>query len=150
MRVKVTLFISSLVLLDTLSKILFTQKLPVGDKFEVIPEIFWLELAENKGFAFGLGKSFSWVLIPLYIVAVIVILRNLNLLEGARLNLGQKGMLFLLAGVLGNTFDRIVDGKVTDFLAVRNFAIFNFADSFITVGLLIIIYNSNIKEIKKN
>jgi signal peptidase II len=57
-----------------------------------------------------------------------------------------------LAGAVGNLIDRIFFGRVTDFLSVGNFAIFNVADSSITVGviiLLIAVWWQDRKEKKK-
>ena len=42
-------------------------------------------------------------------------------------------------GALGNLIDRITIGHVTDFISVGNFAVFNVADSCITVGVLVMI-----------
>ncbi|PKN90290.1 MAG: hypothetical protein CVU45_03340, partial [Chloroflexi bacterium HGW-Chloroflexi-7] len=44
-----------------------------------------------------------------------------------------------LAGAVGNLIDRIFFGRVTDFISVGNFAIFNVADSSITVGVIILL-----------
>jgi len=44
-----------------------------------------------------------------------------------------------LAGALGNFIDRVQFGQVTDFISVGNFAIFNVADSSITVGVVLLI-----------
>lgn len=44
-----------------------------------------------------------------------------------------------LGGALGNLIDRIVFGPVTDFISVGNFAVFNIADSSITVGVGLLI-----------
>ena len=44
------------------------------------------------------------------------------------------GAVFILAGALGNLYDRITLGFVVDFLDFRVWPVFNVADSFITVG----------------
>ena len=48
-------------------------------------------------------------------------------------------MCFQLGGALGNLVDRIVLGRVTDFISVGSFAVFNIADASISVGVFILI-----------
>ena len=54
------------------------------------------------------------------------------------------GLSFVTGGAFGNIFDRLVDGKVTDFLHLEimnfSFFVFNLADLFITIGAILIIY----------
>jgi signal peptidase II len=59
-----------------------------------------------------------------------------------RLALGMQ-----LGGALGNLVDRILrNGEVTDFISVGNFAIFNVADSCITVGVIVLVIGVWITE----
>jgi signal peptidase II len=46
----------------------------------------------------------------------------------------------MLGGGIGNLIDRILSGKVTDFIAVGRFPIFNFADSALTTGCFLLIF----------
>ena len=52
----------------------------------------------------------------------------------------------VLAGVVGNLIDRIVFGRVTDFISVGSFAIFNVADASITVGMAVLVLGIWLKE----
>jgi signal peptidase II len=57
--------------------------------------------------------------------------------------LEEIGILFLIGGAIGNLIDRILQGSVTDFILVYYnnfyFPAFNFADSFITIGILLLL-----------
>ena len=55
----------------------------------------------------------------------------------------------MLAGAMGNLIDRIYQGHVTDFISVGTFAVFNVADSSITVGVIVLFLAFYIEE-KKN
>jgi signal peptidase II len=56
----------------------------------------------------------------------------------------KSALSFIAGGALGNILDRFNDGQVTDFLHLEilefSFFVFNFADLFITVGAILIIY----------
>ncbi len=51
-----------------------------------------------------------------------------------------------LAGAVGNLIDRIVYGFVTDFISVGTFAVFNVADSSITVGVAVLLLGVWLQE----
>jgi signal peptidase II len=51
-----------------------------------------------------------------------------------------------LAGAAGNLIDRLLMGKVTDFISVGSFPVFNVADSSITVGVIVLLLGVWIKE----
>ena len=53
-----------------------------------------------------------------------------------------------LAGAVGNLIDRVFIGQVTDFISVGNFAVFNIADSSITVGVIILLLGVWLQERK--
>lgn len=55
----------------------------------------------------------------------------------------------ILGGALGNIFDRILDGHVTDFFQVGTFPIFNVADSCVTIGVALLLLESVLLMVKK-
>ncbi|MCH7663990.1 MAG: signal peptidase II [Chloroflexi bacterium] len=93
---------------------------------------------ENTGAAFGIFKQGGGVFTVLAIIVSIVIIfyfpRIPNRDWFIKLPLGMQ-----LGGALGNLFDRLVYGPVTDFIAVGTFPVFNVADSSIFVGTAILI-----------
>lgn len=51
-----------------------------------------------------------------------------------------------LGGAVGNLIDRITIGHVVDFISVGNFAVFNVADSSITLGVIVLILGVWLQE----
>ena len=104
----------------------------------VIPGILGFEYVENTGVAFGLasGYGYSFVLLA----AVVVVVAIVYLLRAPLISrLEVVGLGMLAGGAIGNAYDRLVHGFVTDFIATQfvNFPVFNVADIGITVGVVI-------------
>jgi signal peptidase II len=135
-------YISALLIatLDQLSKAIVLAKMPVGEPgtIPLIPGILHFTHVRNTGIAFSMleGK------IPVILIASAVVMVGIILTE--RKAAGRLGMAYGIAlsmplgGALGNMIDRIRFGNVVDFIDVRGikFAIFNVADSAITVGIV--------------
>ena len=145
-----------LVGLDQLSKFLITSSLVEGSSIELLP-ILNLTLIFNSGIAFSLfddnGVWGRWVLVGLvtlvllYLVKILIKEKNLSSYESLALTL-------ILCGGAGNLIDRIFIGHVVDFIHVfyqeYSFYVFNFADSYITIGVtLYLIYILFIGEEKE-
>ena len=131
---------------DRISKILVITNMSVFDSFEVINNFFSITYARNFGSAFSSFRGGRYIFIMvaiLVIVALFIFLKNnlkkINILDKICVSL-------ILGGSLGNLLDRIIYGYVIDFLDFNilgyNYPIFNFADSFIVVGTIILLINS--------
>jgi signal peptidase II len=157
---RISLIFFVLVGLDQLSKILITSSLVEGSSIELLP-ILNLTLIFNSGIAFSLfddnGVWGRWVLVGLvalvllYLVRILIKEKNLSSYESLALTL-------ILCGGAGNLIDRIFIGHVVDFIHVfyqeYSFYVFNFADSYITIGvtlyLIYILFISEEKEADAN
>jgi len=100
----------------------------------------------NTGAAFGMFKDLSLVFTILPFIVVGIILYYYHQLASEdwalRLALGMQ-----MGGALGNLIDRLTQGgRVTDFISVGSFAVFNIADASITVGVSILLLDVWIKE----
>jgi signal peptidase II len=95
--------------------------------------------AYNEGVAFGI--RLPGLLQPLFILAALGIVAYVAF-HSAKTTLSQWGFGLILGGALGNLADRTLDGKVTDFFQVGTFPIFNVADSWITIGVVILLLES--------
>ncbi|MBQ3055319.1 MAG: signal peptidase II [Oscillospiraceae bacterium] len=132
----------AIVLLDQVVKYWAVEVLQPIHSIPVIDGVLHWTYAENTGAAFSMlsGQRFFLILIPLLVCAVL-----LCLLLSKRVShpLGHWALVFLLGGAVGNLIDRVFHGFVVDFVDVRliNFAIFNVADIFVTVGAgMLILY----------
>lgn len=132
-----------IVVLDQATKLWAADVLKQAGTIPLIRDVFHLTYAENTGAAFSLlsgGRWFFLLLTPLVLGLLIYFLASGTI--GGRL--GRIAVLMLLGGALGNFIDRLRLGYVIDMFDFRliNFAVFNVADSFVTVGggLLILWY----------
>jgi signal peptidase II len=128
--------------LDRLTKRLVEARLTFLDTCRVIPGFFDIVRSENRGVAFGLfnDSTFAWrttLLVLLSLAAVIGV--SIVLWRPDRLDkLSRWGFALILGGAAGNVVDRILWGRVTDFLLfyIREYQwpAFNVADSAIVMG----------------
>lgn len=142
------LWVSLLViLLDLGSKYLAQNMLEYANPVPILP-VFDLTLLYNKGAAFsflsGAGGWQRWlfILIALGVSAMLLIWMRKTPLKPWWLGVG---LALLLGGALGNLYDRIVLGHVVDFISVHYagwyFPAFNLADSAITLGAGLLIFD---------
>jgi signal peptidase II len=99
----------------------------------------------NSGAAFGMFQDGNMVFTVLAIIVTCAIIYYYPQVESSdwalRLAMGLQ-----LAGAAGNLIDRLMRGKVTDFISVGNFPVFNVADSSITIGVIVLLLGVWIKE----
>ena len=137
-----------IVLLDQLSKFIVDRTMPLNHSIPVIESLFSLTYIRNTGAAFGIlaGSAASFRL-PFLILFSILAIGLIGMML-RRLHKNDKGLItalsFILGGAIGNLIDRVVYGEVIDFLDFYwsrfHWPAFNFADSFITVGVIITFY----------
>jgi signal peptidase II len=129
-------------LVDRLSKALIEARVSFADAFPVIPGFFDIIHSENRGVAFGLfndstSEYRTGLLVAGSLAAVALV--GALLWRAERLDRATLwGFALILGGAAGNVFDRIVSGKVTDFLLFYlgsyQWPAFNAADSAIVIG----------------
>jgi signal peptidase II len=107
------------------------------------PGVFEITLSYNKGVAFGMLQGFGVYMAPIAIA--IAIATGYYSYRNAKESMWVHVALSLIAsGAVGNLYDRLVFGQVTDMFWFRliNFPVFNVADSCITVGTAILVIRS--------
>lgn len=127
---------------DRLTKWIIEARVSFFDTYRVIPGFFDIVHSQNRGVAFGLfnDSASEWrttLLVVLSIAAVVAV--SIMLWNAQRLDrLTIAGFALILGGAAGNVFDRIVWGRVTDFLdfyiGQYHWPAFNAADSAIVIG----------------
>ena len=134
--------------LDQLTKLLISNNLAYADRIPVVEGFFYLTHVRNPGAAFGLFADGDATIrlaffISVSIAAIFIIISFFRqLAPGDRLSALALGL--ILGGATGNLTDRIFRGEVVDFLHFRlwggySWPDFNLADSFIVVGVAILI-----------
>jgi len=133
------------VVLDQVVKELSTKGLTEGEPVRILGGLIYLSLLRNSGAAFSLGSGYTWVF-PLVTIVVIgwigYMARKLRSLPWA-IALG-----LVLGGALGNLGDRLFrapgpfQGHVVDMVSLfgpygEYFAVFNIADSCLSVGVVL-------------
>lgn len=127
-------------LLDQWSKYWVNHHFYLGERFIVTPFLN-ITRSYNTGAAFGfLNHAGVWhhlVLAGLSIAASVLLIIYLWRSSGRLIPLGLS---LLLGGAVGNLIDRVLDGRVTDFIDFHvnawHFATFNLADSAISIGAM--------------
>jgi signal peptidase II len=125
-----------LIAFDRASKLLALHFLREREAWEFIPGFLEFRYAENTGIAFSFfsGNPLKLtLLISLIVLAVLI-----YLLINSKFNLAWA---FIFSGALGNLIDRFIHGYVIDFInpLFIDFAIFNLADSFLNIGMLLML-----------
>ena len=101
---------------------------------------------QNSGAAFGIFQNGSAIFGSLAVVVVLVILYFYPQVSPQDWSM-RVAMAMQFAGAAGNLLDRLMfHGKVTDFISVGTFAVFNVADSSITLGVGVLLLDVWIKE----
>ena len=135
------IFSAIVVLCDQLLKYWVTTNIQVGETMSLIPGLLSLTYVQNTGVAFSFLSDMRFLIIAL--VAVCLIALIIIMIKFKFSAFGMISLAAILGGALGNLIDRIVFGYVVDMFVIEfmNFAIFNIADIFITVGgIMFIIY----------
>ena len=130
------------VLLDQYSKQIVTAYLDLYQKVEVIPSFFNLTYVQNYGAGFSILEGQRFLFLFITIVAIIIF--SYMLYKGKNSHIVYKtSLLLILGGTLGNFIDRIVHTYVVDFLDFiifgYDFPVFNIADSFLTIGVILLL-----------
>ncbi|MEO8277005.1 MAG: signal peptidase II [Thermoanaerobaculia bacterium] len=135
---------------DQWTKWLIETNLPEQSSRVVIPGVLEISHVRNTGVAFGLfaspgGPARSWWL-SLFGVLALGLIAMLFRRTPAKDRLLLSALALVLGGAIGNLLDRIWSGAVTDFIAVfigsYRWPDFNVADSAISIGLTLILFDS--------
>ena len=148
------LFVSAiLVLADQVSKAIVVRTMSLYESVPVIENFFHFTYITNDGMAFGIDFPFGYFIFSLVSALLTIFLfwylwsvRNDSLVI-------RLGLAMIIAGAVGNLIDRLMLGEVIDFLdfMVGNFHwyVFNLADSYVTVGMVLILTDSIFLEKKR-
>jgi signal peptidase II len=136
------------VLLDRATKWAVAKNISLHDSIQLIPHVFYLTHVENRGAAFGLfaESPSQWKIgmLILFSIIAMIIVSTLLWRSGHAMTTTGVGLSLILGGAIGNLWDRLVSGRVVDFLLVYigsyQWPAFNAADSAIVVGAGLLVY----------
>lgn len=138
---------AGIVVFDQVTKAITRQTMTLGESVPVIKNFFHFTYITNDGMAFGINPPFGSILLPLVSIILTGVLvwfiwsaRNEPLVF-------KLSLAIILGGAVGNLIDRLVFGKVVDFLDFMigqdyHWYIFNVADSAVTIGFVLVLYHT--------
>jgi signal peptidase II len=137
----------SIVVLDRLTKWAIVKTIVLEDAVSIIPGFFRLTHLENTGAAFSLfadsTSPFKTALLVTFSLAALAVVAFLLWRSRNEFNITTLSLSLILGGAVGNLWDRLADGMVTDFLdfylGMHHWPPFNIADSAIVVGALLLL-----------
>ena len=151
-----------IILFDQASKFYIQRSMHIGESIPVIEGIFHITYIENPRTSFGLfeyNSSFFVIAVLISVILAILIYKKIIFKKNPFIYIP---LTLILGGAVGNLIDRLrIDGRVIDFIDFRIWPIFNFADSAIVCGMLVLLIHvlfrapereeeeENIKNIKK-
>jgi signal peptidase II len=133
--------------LDRLAKWAVASNIALQESVTVVPGFFSLTHVQNTGAAFGLFADYSgqWkvgALVSFSVLALIVV-SALLWKNSHSFTTTTFGLSLILGGAMGNLWDRMMTGRVVDFLDFHmgsyHWPAFNVADSAIVVGAILLI-----------
>ena len=146
---------SIIIVIDQISKI-YMESIFLDADGEIIrrpikvigEEFFRLTLVYNPGVAFGIRLGGQYILSSISLLASIaIIIYMIKLHKENKRPLEVFAFSFVLGGAFGNFIDRVLYGKVIDFLwfdfpdfIMETWPVFNVADSFVTIGMFVLAY----------
>jgi signal peptidase II len=143
--------ISIFLFLDQITKLLIVSFISINESIPIIKNFFDITHIRNPGVAFGLFsqtemKYKTFIMSFLTILSIVVIISFL-IMVGKSNRIFSFSLYLIMAGALGNLIDRLTrSGTVIDFIDVHYYNLhwpsFNIADSSITVGVILLIFDT--------
>ncbi len=149
--------ITSIIALDQVTKVLARIHLPGAGEIKVIGDLFVLQYAENRGAFLSMGNSLPegvWTMVMTVVPLIFLILFLIYLIRTRTLPLTETLIYSgIIAGGIGNLYDRFRFGHVTDFMnfgiGTLRTGILNVADIPITMGIIYLLIYYTVRDIHK-
>lgn len=132
---------------DLISKQVIIRVIDLFESVKVIPNFFYLTYVQNNGAAFSIFQNQQVLILLVTFFALFFINKYLKNENINKIEMFSYSM--ITGGILGNLFDRICYGYVIDFFDFRfgkyHYPVFNMADVFIVVGVILLMIYSVIE-----
>ena len=134
-------------LIDQLTKWAIHSNMNLYQSIPVIENFFYLTYVTNDGMAFGLSLPGGQIVLSLLSAIMTIVLGYFFWLERHGHILMKFSLSLIIAGALGNLFDRVTAGEVVDFIHIKlgsfwEWYIFNIADTSVSIGMLLFLIHS--------
>ena len=145
--IKILAFIF-LLSLDLFTKIIIKNYIDLNHSTK-INQFFDIVYVQNFGVSFGLfsGKFNHWFFV---LIGLLIVFLILYLMKKSNKNFEKIAYFFIIIGALGNIIDRAINSYVFDFISLHYnsfyWPAFNFADIYITIGIIMLIITIFIKS----
>lgn len=131
-----------LIVFDQIIKYLIISNFNIGEEKILIDNFLKFIYIRNTGAAFGILSGNIILLIGISLFLIFYIVKEMK--KNIDNNLSLLSFSLILGGAVGNLIDRIFRGYVVDFISFtlfnREMSIFNVADMYITIGVILLIY----------
>ena len=150
-NISISIIIALSIFLDQISKILIRNNVEQYSDIKLIGEYFILTNVENSGAFLGMGSGFSPIMKSVFLIILpIIVLISIIIYVYRDKEIDKVSLIgfsIIIGGGIGNIFDRIMYGSVTDFLfidlgGIFKTGIFNIADLAVTTGMILILLMS--------
>lgn len=129
--------------LDRISKMLIVNNFSYEMEKTIIKNFFSIIYVKNTGAAWSLFEGKQTLLIIISIIFLVFLISFIIKEKPDKIDNLTYGL--IIGGIIGNLYDRITLNYVIDFIAFNilgyEFPVFNLADSFIVIGVIILIIN---------
>lgn len=133
------------ILVDFFSKYIVSKLMTVNETINLIDNFFRITYVKNTGAAFSIFSNNTILVIIISVVIIGFLLFYIYKNKGNN-KLENVSYAFILGGAIGNLIDRLVYGYVIDFLDFEILSydapIFNLADTFIVIGVILFLINT--------
>ena len=135
-------------MIDLFSKQIIDKLMNVGESIKVINNFFYITYTHNTGAAWSILEDQRILLLIISAIALYLINMFMNKEKLNKVDSLAYGM--IIGGIVGNLIDRVIRGYVIDFIHFKFFGydypVFNLADTFIVVGIIILMIITIRKE----
>lgn len=133
------------ILVDFFSKYMVSKLMTINETIDLIDNFFRITYVKNTGAAFSIFSNNTILVIIISVVIIGFLLFYIYKNKGNN-KLENVSYAFILGGAIGNLIDRLVYGYVIDFLDFEILSydapIFNLADTFIVIGVILFLINT--------
>ena len=128
--------------LDICSKLIVSKYLNINESIQIIKKVLNITHVRNTGVAWSLLNDQTPLVLIISIIVIISIIIYIR--KNYPKSLGEKiSYSMILGGAIGNFINRMIYGYVTDFIDISlfgyNYPVFNLADTFIVIGVILLI-----------